>query len=332
MAGAPDPGPSWASVLGPSAPPVPLHEAGRRAWPARGRNGPERSVAPRAACQLASLALLPGSACSRRLTPPVDVRIPCARSPGATPARSRRGFTSSAHCDPDDRRPRIRVGGFDAHPSVRTGRPGCGPVLRAPSRRQASHAHRLRRVAHRPRAQLTHPTRLGRNDHGSKEGKRTRCARHDAPAGHAEGRDDAQSVRGEAPVPHRRDRVGGGWRGARKSRERADFLAGGARGESNARFRERARTSTSKRYQRRPSRCTRCRGNAEVVEYLLPTNEVQTIRSDTGEVISTRPADKDDLQEDMFLDELEPGDEGADDDRPGDITAPAELSGAGAGA
>lgn len=38
----------------------------------------------------------------------------------------------------------------------------------------------------------------------------------------------------------------------------------------------------------------------EVVEYLLPTNEIQCVRSDTGEVLERRAADADDLQEDMF--------------------------------
>jgi hypothetical protein len=37
--------------------------------------------------------------------------------------------------------------------------------------------------------------------------------------------------------------------------------------------------------------------NVQVVEYLLPTNEVMVVRGDTGEVIETRAADADDLQE-----------------------------------
>jgi hypothetical protein len=37
--------------------------------------------------------------------------------------------------------------------------------------------------------------------------------------------------------------------------------------------------------------------NVEVQEYLLPTNEVIAVRRDTGEIIETRPADAEDLQD-----------------------------------
>lgn len=37
--------------------------------------------------------------------------------------------------------------------------------------------------------------------------------------------------------------------------------------------------------------------NVQVVEYLLPNNEVMVVRGDTGEIIETRIADADDLQE-----------------------------------
>lgn len=37
-----------------------------------------------------------------------------------------------------------------------------------------------------------------------------------------------------------------------------------------------------------------------IVEYLLPTNEIECVRADTGEVVKTRVADADDLQDDLF--------------------------------
>jgi hypothetical protein len=42
--------------------------------------------------------------------------------------------------------------------------------------------------------------------------------------------------------------------------------------------------------------------NVECIDYLLPTNEIQTVRTDTGEVVETRAATSDELQAKLPLD------------------------------
>ena len=55
-------------------------------------------------------------------------------------------------------------------------------------------------------------------------------------------------------------------------------------------------------------------GQVYCQDYLLPTNEVQTVRTDTGEVVRTRTAETDDLQDDLFPEDGldEPGEDGAE--------------------
>lgn len=60
----------------------------------------------------------------------------------------------------------------------------------------------------------------------------------------------------------------------------------------------------------------------EVQEYLLPTNEVIAVRTDTGEVVDTRTADPEDLQEDIPGTR---GDEPPPSERDGDIDEPDDL-------
>lgn len=65
------------------------------------------------------------------------------------------------------------------------------------------------------------------------------------------------------------------------------------------------------------------RKNVEVVEYLLPrTNEIQVVRTDTGEVVTSRTASAEELQEELPLEDEEEPDDADKGDRTGHDTEP----------
>ena len=97
------------------------------------------------------------------------------------------------------------------------------------------------------------------------------------------------------------------------------------RREAMAGFRERISGISDR--QKKLAQCVEqhtVQRTVEVVEYLLPNNEMQTVRVDTGEVLESRAAEKDDLQEGLPLDR-EPDDDGFDVESEDDILTSAQA-------